>query len=328
MSLRTAWFRIPSGSGFLSGVLTVALLTPGSGSTPATSDASIGFPDNELPTAVSLLPRTPVSGPPQDSLFALATFDSVWSRIRSTYWDEDLGGLDWDGVRSELRPRAASASSARELRSIITQMLSRLDQSHFVLMPSDIEPAFTSSRRTGSASPGLEVRWIDDELLITRVLDGEPAMDSDIGPGWILREIDGLPVDSLAAAIFETPHVDRPVDDGGLRLHAAIQSRLLGPPDSRVRLVVADASGAIRTLNLRRVEPPGELVEFGNLPPVRMEVEHRREVTGSGTEVGVIRLTAWFPSAAPLLGRAIDELREVDGIILDLRGNPGGVGGL
>lgn len=328
MSLRTSWLRIPSGSGFLPGALTVVLLTLGSGSTPRPSDASTGFPGNEPTSAPSLLPGTPVHAPVQDSLFALATFDSVWSRIRSTYWDEDLGGLDWDGVRSELRPRAAAASSTGEVRSIITQMLGRLDQSHFVLMPSDIEPAFPSSRRTGSASPGLEVRWIDDELLITRVLDGAPAMDSDIGPGWILHEIDGLPVDSLAATIFEALHVDRPVDDGGLRLQAAVQSRLLGPPDSRVRLVVTDASGATRTRNLRRVEPPGELVEFGNLPPVRMEVVHRRDVTGSGNEVGIIRLTAWFPSAAPLLGRAIDELRGADGIILDLRGNPGGLGGL
>ncbi len=37
------------------------------------------------------------------------SFDYVWMTIREKHWDPTLGGLDWDAVRAELRPKVEQA---------------------------------------------------------------------------------------------------------------------------------------------------------------------------------------------------------------------------
>lgn len=57
-------------------------------------------PASAAPTAS--LAATPVTNP-------AATFDTAWSIIARSYWDTTYNGVDWKGVRDELRPRAAAA---------------------------------------------------------------------------------------------------------------------------------------------------------------------------------------------------------------------------
>ena len=67
---------------------------------------------------------------------ALDTFDTAWTIVRDTHFDRAMNGVNWDAVRTELRPRAAAAQNDTELRSVIGDMLGRLGQSHFTLIPS------------------------------------------------------------------------------------------------------------------------------------------------------------------------------------------------
>src|SRR4051794_5174460 len=64
----------------------------------------------------------------------LTSFDIVWDTVNDTFPDPAFGGLDWNAVRRELRPRAEQAVSADGVRSVITEMLARLKRSHFVLL--------------------------------------------------------------------------------------------------------------------------------------------------------------------------------------------------
>jgi carboxyl-terminal processing protease len=74
----------------------------------------------------------------------------------------------------------------------------------------------------------------------------------------------------------------------------------------------------------RRAET-GQPATVGNLPTmyVRVETEERRTVRGAA--VGVIRFNVWMPGVDPLFMRALDTYRSAAGIIVDLRGNPGGL---
>src|SRR5690606_32629291 len=71
----------------------------------------------------------------------------------------------------------------------------------------------------------------------------------------------------------------------------------------------------------------GTLVKFGNLPPHIANLEWERRVV-NGRTIGVIRWNVWMTALAPLFDAAIDSLRGADAIVLDIRGNPGGVGGM
>ena len=41
------------------------------------------------------------------------TFDAAWTIVRDTHFDPKMNGVDWDAVRTELRPRALAATNAR-----------------------------------------------------------------------------------------------------------------------------------------------------------------------------------------------------------------------
>jgi carboxyl-terminal processing protease len=59
-----------------------------------------------------------------------------------------------------------------------------------------------------------------------------------------------------------------------------------------------------------------------------METTHRVALLPGGEEVGIIRLSAWFPAIVPALAAAMNDLRDAKGIVMDLRGNPGGLAAL
>jgi carboxyl-terminal processing protease len=86
-----------------------------------------------------------------------------------------------------------------------------------------------------------------------------------------------------------------------------------------------DGSGERVGLDLKLQTPRGELAGFGNLPPQRVWFAfHKIENTG------FIRLTEFLdlPRVIPAFGKAIQDCAKCEGLIIDLRGNPGGIGGM
>jgi hypothetical protein len=59
---------------------------------------------------------------------AVETFDAAWRIIRDTHFDRTMNGVDWDAVRTQLRPRAAAARDTAELREVLHDMVGRLGQ--------------------------------------------------------------------------------------------------------------------------------------------------------------------------------------------------------
>jgi carboxyl-terminal processing protease len=264
---------------------------------------------------------------PIDRELALATFDSAWSRINSTYYDPNFHGLDWHAVRVELRPRAEAASRVGALREVITEMLGRLGESHFALFPREavdaIEPGGASDR---SADVGIELRWIAGELTVARTHRGAGGDRSGVRPGWIVDAIGDREVADWKKAIGTADSAAR----AGMRFTAlsAAQNRLSGPAGSTVRVRFRDAADAPLEIDLIRQPARGEPVQFGNLPVLHSYLEHARLSTGDGRCVGMIQFNIWMVPLTEHYNRAVDELSDCAGMIIDIRGNGGGVGGM
>jgi carboxyl-terminal processing protease len=69
-------------------------------------------------------------------------------------------------------------------------------------------------------------------------------------------------------------------------------------------------------------------VKFGNLPPMTMRFERERLRAPGGASVGVLRFNVWMTAASRPFDEGVDEFRGADGIVIDLRGNFGGVGAM
>jgi carboxyl-terminal processing protease len=267
---------------------------------------------------------------PVDSALALLTFDSAWSRIANTHFSPDYGGLDWPAVHAELRPRAGAAASLGALRRVISDMLDRLGESHYVLIP--LELAGPAGAGAAGAAPvpqagttGLEVRLVDGELLVWRVEPEGAAAAQRIQPGWSVLAIGGDAVAPRIDALRRLTPADQRT--ARTRLLYALNGELRGAVGSRLRVLLRDPLG--RTLEHRLELRPagGQPVAYGGLPPVMARVEHERLPAADGC-VGAIRLNVWAVPLMPRFDAAVDSLRDCAGIIVDLRGNPGGVAGM
>jgi carboxyl-terminal processing protease len=247
---------------------------------------------------------------------ALATFDDVWETVRTTYYDPSFGGLDWEAVRREVRPRVEAAPTADQARDEMRAMLGRLGQSHFAILT-----GAPPTQPTGTASPSIELRILDQAVVITEVLSQSGAARVGLAPGDRVLAIDGMAVESWQPASTD-------VSDArarSFRWWRAVSDALLGSVDRPVPLRIRRDPGPDRDVLVPREEQPGELVTLGNLPPLRVRTTARRSETPARRTVGVIRFNVWLPAVAAPFALAIDTYRAADGLVIDLRGNPGGL---
>jgi carboxyl-terminal processing protease len=247
---------------------------------------------------------------------AADTFDAAWTIIRDTHFDKTMNGLDWDAVRAELKPRAAAAKTDSELRAVIRDMLGRLGLSHFALIPSTADSR--DGGGGGGADPGFDVRLVDRDLLVTKV--GAEAA-SLVRPGWRIVRIESASTADLLKMLPEGAN-ERLLNVEAWRI---AKTRLRGPAGSTVAVTFENGEGRPVALSLRRVPEPGEPVTIGNLPTMNVRVEKEKKTTPAGRIVGVIAFNVWMAAVDARFQQAMDEFRTADGIIVDLRGNPGGL---
>ena len=72
---------------------------------------------------------------PEQKQLNIASFEKVWTTIRDKHWEKNPGGLDWQAIHDEFRPRIDRAESTDQARAIMREMLARLKQTHFAIFP-------------------------------------------------------------------------------------------------------------------------------------------------------------------------------------------------
>lgn len=266
----------------------------------------------------------------------LAAFDHAWKRIADTYPYADFRGLDWTGVRDELRPRAMRCRTASQLRPVLQEMLARLGESHFQIIPGNgranssalAGADATSSQALAAEQPGMDgdlgmdIRRLGDEFLVSRVDATGPAAAAGIATGWRI-----ISVGDLHAADLLRRAADPAAEPlARYMAWAALNGVMRGEPGSSVVVVAAAPGEPGRSFELERRRLPGQSMRLGNLPDLVSEFESR---TLAG-EIGYIRFTMFLvPIAQPFSEAMRGFVRDgARGVVIDLRGNPGGVGGL
>ena len=88
----------------------------------------------------------------------LETFEYVWTTVRDKHWQAKPAGLDWQAVHDELRPAMEKASSMDAARAVLHDMLGRLHQTHFAIIPSDLYSDLGKPTARGEITTGIDVR--------------------------------------------------------------------------------------------------------------------------------------------------------------------------
>jgi carboxyl-terminal processing protease len=249
---------------------------------------------------------------------AAETFDAVWKIVRDSHFDPHFDLAAWERVSAELRPKAVTASTPGELRTILRDMLGRLGLSHFAVIPAT--PDSPNQYLDLGGEPGLDTRLIGRDLVVTSVEPGGGATSAGVHAGWVVQSIGGVPVSTMLAGVTD----ETPPRLAQVEAWRAAMSRLRGPFGSTVDITFDTGAGVV-TKSISRKAERGEPVTVGSLPTMFVRVSSSLKQTPGGRKAGVIGFNVWMAAVDREFQRAIDEYRAADGIVIDLRGNPGGL---
>ncbi len=270
-------------------------------------------PAQTVPPVAAAAPATPTT--------PLDTFDAVWRVLRENYVAETAGHVDWDALRAELRPRAERAIDDNEVRGIVREMLERVGQSHFAILPAPVASAISTSpvRPEDVGTLGFDVRLLGQALVVSRIDPQGPAAKAGVRAGWTLTRVGVRVVEDALTSLGDAPSNVR-----GFRAWALGTALLRGQAGEDADLGFLDASGKPVSRLLVRAPERGQPVKLGHLPTLFARLEDRR-VERAGRAIGLIAFNVWMTPVTRQFDEAMDRLRDTTGIVIDLRGNPGGI---
>ena len=251
----------------------------------------------------------------------IESFEHVWKMVRDTHWDPKFGGVDWQAVHDELRPAVDRAQTMTEARKAMSDMLGRLHQSHFAILPADVYQSVDDKSAGGEGCTGMDIRVVNGQALVTSVDKDSPAAKAGVHTGWQILQIDDRDV---APSVESISDIYRDSTLRELMLARALEARLSRDLDHTVRVRFLDGKGKTIELKIPEAAPRGAKTHFGLLPTQYVWVESRK-LDG---DVGYIAFNMFLDPARlmPAFEDAIKSFQQSGGVIVDLRGNPGGIG--
>lgn len=257
---------------------------------------------------------------------ALASFDSLWSIVWNTYVDTAFVSSRWVQVRDSLRPRAQSVTRRGELDRLLAETLHTIPDSHFYIIPASVAPDDSAPGKSdGRGATGLAVRVVADRAVAWRVEAGNPAAIAGIKPGQTIVRVGDKEPEVLLSRVRAMPKQAQSRAMSEL-LHG-LNGALTPPAGDTVRVEVADG-GKKAVHRLVAVPAKGRVSQYGNLPPIAGLVRWSRVPIDGGTCAGTVGFNIWLPALVRDLEQAVDSARTCEGVVIDLRGNPGGVGAM
>jgi carboxyl-terminal processing protease len=207
------------------------------------------------------------------------------------------------------------------VRSILVDMLAKLESSHYAIIPADVYKEIDNPTiaRPEQGSAGIVPVIVGDKAVVGSVDPDSPAAQAGLRPGMVLDAINGAKIDPSLRLL------DNLKDGESHRMvEQSVTRKLDGPAGQSVEVDVIDEQGNPKHLALARTPPKGTLVRFGNLPEMRLYFESR----ALPDSTGYIRFNEFLDPASimPKFEAALKTFARAPGVILDLRGNPGGIG--
>jgi len=288
---------------------------------------------------------------PPEQQRRLDSFNFVWQTIKSNYFDQTFSGLDWDKIKKEFEPRVLKTASDNQLHDILQEMINRLDRSHFAVIPPEVYQAIERAKAEAKAKDekqiaaneqenseevteediisedysarfgiGIDLRLIDNRFVITRIEKNSAAETAGLKTGYTIEKVNDV---SLAELLKQIEIYYANIRNIKRHLSAQIiDSMLNGEKDSYVILTVAGEIEPPREIKVQREKLKGEAISLGKNYP---EQFLRFETASLNDEVGFVKFNLFALPIVEKFCSAMTQLKDKKAIIIDLRGNGGGI---
>lgn len=237
-------------------------------------------------------------------------FDQAWRLMRDSFYDPNYHGVDWNSVRACYRPIVDECVDLKDFHLLLAEMVGELKASHVGVSAAQGGPGFgrggPPEGRNDTASLGLWFDWNGSGpgLKVTEVLRDGPA-DTDetrIKPGEYVVAVagqDAAPTEAFLKSLAGA---------GGKAVDVLVNAR-------------PDKTGA-RTVKLT----PVSRGQFNNLLYEHW-VQRNRDLVSrlSGGRLAYLHIQQMDQGSLQRFERElVIEAYDRDGLVLDVRNNPGG----
>jgi carboxyl-terminal processing protease len=237
----------------------------------------------------------------------LEVFEEVWETINEKYHDPSFNGVNWKAVRDRYLPVAMTAKSDDEYYTALKKMVGELRDAHTRFHT----PRERRDREQATlVSTGVYIYEVEGRAVIIAVEPDSEAARAGVEAGMIVRAIDGKPIEERLKEVQERVAGSSSERAIRLRLYRQLTE---GEPGTRVKLGLERADGSAFDVEVaRRV--------IADLPMVTS----RQLQSG----YGYIKLSLWKSPVHKVFKKALEAFKDAPGLIIDLRGNPGGEAGV
>jgi len=215
-----------------------------------------------------------------------------WSSSRPA-GDFRLMAQAWNQIQLHYVDRTALNSTTITYGAIGGMVDALGDTGHSTFLSPPMVKQLKQAQRGELKGIGVEIQMKQGHVVVVAPLDGSPAQRANLRPGDIILKVDGRDV------------TDLPVNQ--------VVARITGPPGTSVRLTILNPrSGRTRECSIERASLELHSVSWRQLP---------------GSTVAHLRIASFEDKTAKDLRKALTEMEHepLEGVILDLRNNPGGI---
>ena len=319
------WFRKAVGvDGASPGILSVAREGL---ERPVTWIRHLDQPSSAPPAALTETPRPAKAyvTPQPPAAMALArnlseserreNFEALWSAIDSTYACFKLKSIDWLEIGQRYRSRLEGVRGDA-FYELLFQLVNELQDTHSWLQnyrpPRLFEPEDVS------------IDLLEQRPFVVAVRPGSAAAAAGVAPGWEVLSVDGLSPAERMEVLRRYLHAFS--SNRAFRREAS-RHLLAGDSAGPVAVKFRSSDGATKRLMLPRIAGPGAQPR---IQPIDFDLtrQHFVDFGHHPSGLGYIRIRSFNgrEQIADEFDRALDELRDTPGLLLDIRDNTGGFG--
>ncbi len=221
-----------------------------------------------------------------DKISSQRLFDNSWKIIRDNYYDEDLNEQSWNRWKEHYHGQIKTDEDAKVA---IDTMLASLDDPYSRYMSKSEYLEQNNSINSKITGIGVNIASVAGKIHIVSVMDGTPAQFSNLLPKDIIVAIDGKEVNGLTLS--------------------EVANLVRGPENSFVNITILRNNDKLTKRVMRK-----EI----KIKTVKSSVMDKN--------IGYIQITSFIGSTTPNeFLEALEKTKTTKGLILDLRGNTGGL---
>lgn len=287
----------------------------------------------------------------------LESFRTVWQTIYDYYFDPKFNGLNWRKLKYENELKVVKTETDEQFYKILKDLIARLNASHFEIIPpeflQEINRIKSEADKTGDVDEtedadepesaeadekeiaellkaleeydslygvGADVKFFGTDLIVTHVDKNSAAEKAGLKLGYKIEKINGISIIDIISRLKTIENFEKTLKQD---VPIYIKTFLFGgEKDSTVSIVYSDGQSATKELTFKREKLDGELIYMSeHLPRQFLEFETR----SLNEEIGYVRFNIFTVSSAEKFCRAITEFKDKKSLVVDLRGNMGGL---